>query len=437
MDQDFPNGARVPSTGLALHEGSWWVSTPSAAYVGYGQVALVWRPYPAVVVNFDCHHRKTESPSPLDLLGVSARAVDLKQTFPIVGIRTDYSNARLAAHRYVLELGRGDATAQGLSIIRFVLTNYHMSMGSWLPDAEVRLPMRFGGWVVTLDSLSDAWNPLVAFEREGGGYCPNHVGTLSREDGSCFSSANAQQALDVLRAYLSFSRGMRCGPFVTVGLDEGMNLRWLEGNVGTLDQWRRTDSWFDPHYAHDHVRVIEGLWTLWSRPEAADAVSNAIHWYTVANCRAGGVNNAIIAGQVALEIIVSSGLWAANQDQLKKGTAPSMATRLRTLLTSIGAPLEIPSRLERLQSLAAQCKWIDGPSAIVGLRNTIVHGAQSKLLQVGGDYETGVEEALTLQLHYIEFAVLAIVRYRGAYRNRTIPADVYWNPPMLPVLQEM
>jgi hypothetical protein len=90
-------------------------------------------------------------------------------------------------------------------------------------------------------------------------------------------------------------------------------------------------------------------------------------------------------------------------------------------LTLSGIPLEIPDELDELKRRAAAFNWRDGPSALVELRNGVVHPDKSDRV-LGIDIKIRAQ-AWQLMMHYLRLVFLRLFDYKGAYFEHLTGSD--------------
>jgi hypothetical protein len=143
----------------------------------------------------------------------------------------------------------------------------------------------------------------------------------------------------------------------------------------------------------------------------AKNMHSAIYWYIRASGVAPGVDGGIILLQAALELLV----W---QYFILDGHAPApkqflktpASDRMRLLLQACGIPINIPTELTDLVNVAAQRHWQEGPKALAGVRNQLVHpGTHQKM---------SYYDAWRLAEWYVELVLLHMLSFQGEYSNR-------------------
>jgi hypothetical protein len=96
------------------------------------------------------------------------------------------------------------------------------------------------------------------------------------------------------------------------------------------------------------------------------------------------------------------------------------AMKLRSLLSTCGIPHDVPSSLTSLLPLNQHFGWADGPGALVGLRNMMVHPTKSNNQKFAKASAHALFEASSLSFWYLELLLLWLFGFRGKYSNRLI-----------------
>lgn len=242
--------------------------------------------------------------------------------------------------------------------------------------------------------------------RQEGGYTITHAGVVQRIDGRTFSAEEADSLLDVLRLFLSFARGGFCCPILPKALARNGDDVWEQWGIGPVLSWCYTPSCFDSMHGHILSEVFPGFWDCLHDPQWADAVRSALYWYLRSNAhgQGAGVDGGLILTQAALERLVYADLGKA------KGNA---AKRFTAALKARGISTDIPQNCQKLRTLAARNGWQDGPAAVCGVRNQLVH-PDRRGESVSGSYF----EAWDLAQRYVELMLLSLCRHSGLYADR-------------------
>jgi hypothetical protein len=281
-----------------------------------------------------------------------------------------------------------------------------------------RIALEFADWELTIAATGETGDLVDELEFRGG-YLLTHVGRVIRKDGTAFSSDELNKILLGLHYFLSFALGRWGGTALPVGFNssgERCHEEW--GIRMTADgAWGGSGSWFDAHHGDLLVQVFPGFMSLWTSELWKEPLSHALYWYLGAcDRRIGvGVDTGLILAQTALESLA----WTycvrdrklASADDFGRRGLPA-AEKMRLLISTLDIPLEIPPELRALHAKRGK-KWSDGPDAITGIRNSLVHpGSRAKLPK--GSYL----DAWRLSLWYIDLVLLRLCNHQGSYANR-------------------
>ena len=285
--------------------------------------------------------------------------------------------------------------------------------------AIYHVDLKASGWNVEIKSLSTTSSTLKTL-RETGGYGLTHVGLLQKEDGSIFDGKTAEDILNALRHFFSFSKGMLCNPCLAVGFDDKEQRVWQAWS-SPRGQWKTPSSWFDPHHCDQLVNFFVGFMAKWENDDWRDALREGIYWYLSSNCSTLGLGIGIDAGIILTQAAIErlSFEYVVSQKRMieKEGFKNLRASdKFRLLFSSLGIPIDIPASLAELQKLAKQFNWIDAPHAITEIRNSLVHPEHKQRGQFGQTFYY----AWNLGQWYLELALLRICNYSGTYGNRLI-----------------
>jgi len=280
-----------------------------------------------------------------------------------------------------------------------------------------RVVLRGDGWTVTI-AATDRTKELTDALKAQGGYVLTHMGQITREEESTFSSEQLVELLNCLHYFLSFALGRWAGVALPVGFDTDGNRVFEEWGLRiTADgPWRGGTSWFDSHHSELLPQIFPGFVTLWMSKLWQKPLSDALYWYLGAcDRRVGiGVDAGLILAQTALELLA----WTyCVRDRKMISEAAfrrrlSAADKLRLLASSLDIPLEIPPNLSALHGRHGK-KWVDGMEAITEIRNSLIHPSAHEQLVAPPYFE-----AWKLSLWYIDLVLLRLCRHSGEYANR-------------------
>ena len=361
----------------------------------------------------------------LGLDNIKSLAFDGKD-IPGFGIKLGLSSAGGARLKWCpneeLLIGRGSQNTQITSLV-FHLFNYRYIFGTRRSSEQDgtasyaihHVDLKAHGWKVELKSLPATSDIFKTLDEEGG-YGLTHVGCLQKEDGASFNGKTAQEMLNALKHFLSFSKGMWCNPCLAVGFDENENMVW-ESWSSPKGGWYKPCSWFDPQHCEQLANLFPGFMARWQDEDWREALHEVIYWYLSSNISGRGIDNGIILSQAAIERL--SFEYAVRQKRLVeaegfKGLRAS--DKFRLLFSSLGIPIDIPASMPEFQALAKQFNWIDAPHAITEIRNSLVHPEHKRRGQFGKAFLP----AWNLGQWYLELALLRICEYSGTYSNRLI-----------------
>jgi hypothetical protein len=423
---------------VRLYAGKLILDVEGKTFHGTGSISLEWLPKPSV------RWILKNSVPPLNL-GITPSAVVLKAK----SISNKMQGQLSAAHfsggadakspsvEGYLDNGEGQRGVVPIQSVLFHLANFIPFLGDVIRDPagkawQGRATLRADGWKLTVDS-TEMGKRSTYQENAGGGFAISHVACLERDDGCSFSVADAKKLLESLYWFFSFCRGRPCAPILPLGFDKRGRRQWSEWGNWNVARQDSSRNWFNDFSGEGLEGTFPGFCardknTLWSDP-----IKLAIYWYL----EAGRVGNdtAIIIAQAAFELLAWTLLAEDKKAISKTGFRNfSAADQLRALLKFIGIPAAVPRSLANFDKLAIKQGWRDGPQALTGIRNTMVHSA-GKVASVGATSHA-LFEASMLSLWYLELSILYLLGYAGKYSNRLVLSgwkgeeveSVPWNP---------
>src|ERR1019366_6138587 len=241
---------------------------------------------------------------------------------------------------------------------------------------------------------------------ETGGFGITHVGNLRRTDGASFHVDDVKKALGGVYYFLSFARGRWVAPVLYSG-DSADGEHWQHWGLPLLDEGAGEWSW--PPRLREGAALASawpGFLRLWLKDGWQQALAAALSWYIEA-AKGVLIESHLVSGQAALELLS----WVETVEQrglLTKNGFNSLPAyeHIRLLLTLSKIPLEIPDELPDLGKRAAAFNWRDGPSALVELRNGVVHPSISDRV-LGIDIKVRAQ-AWQLMMHYLRLVFLRL-----------------------------
>lgn len=280
-----------------------------------------------------------------------------------------------------------------------------------------RVVLRAGGWTVSI-AATGRTKALTDALKAQGGYVLTHMGQITREDQSTFSSEQLAEFLNCLHRFLSFALGRWAGVALPVGFDTDGNRVFEEWGLRiTADgPWHGGKSWFDSHHSELLPQVFPGFVTLWMNKLWQKPLSDVLYWYLGAcDRRVGiGVDAGLILAQTALELLAWT--YCVRDQKMKSEKAfrrrLSAADKIRLLASSLDIPLEIPPNLSALHERREK-KWVDAMEAITEIRNSLIHPTAHEQLVPPPYFEVW-----KLSLWYIDLVLLRLCGHSGKYANR-------------------
>jgi hypothetical protein len=262
-----------------------------------------------------------------------------------------------------------------------------------------------------------------------GGFGLTHVGRLKRIDGRQFDKDQALDKLDALYYFLSFVRGLWCGPILPIGLADD-KVSWQVWDTPRLTPWKYVSSWFYTFEPQEINEAFNGYMEKWVDPFWNEPTRLAIHWYIEANIGSGGVEGSIVLIQAALEMLswiyLIEAPGASKPCTINEFENWPASKKIENLLKSMGIPVTIPNQLTELQKALVELQKIDfnaksfpfGSYIFTYIRNRITHATGVDRAKLGSiSFEARVE-AKDLGLWYVEMVLLRLFGFNGEYYMR-------------------
>lgn len=397
---------------VELFSGSAVLRHADATLDGLVRVMLSWLPTPNVSFEFRSQHDVLVDLSECSYLELS----DPDVTASIVLTAAD-SRGEIRGHfRDRISIG----APTDLSSIMFMLANSpRMVGGEPITDGKSywrgRVILESRPWRVMLEPRRD-YKTAVEPARTSSGFVLTHVCQLTRIDGRNFSAADADDVLRALQYFLAFARGLWTPPLLLSGV-RGDQIVWREWGARTSSAWRANTTWFSDHHPEALAAVFPTFMQRWSDPRWKNTLESSISWLTEA-MQQRFIDIAIVLAQVALELLGWTVL-VEERGRLSRSVYAnqSAAENLRQLLGWAGIPTSVPSELHELDALASASAWTDGPQALAGFRNMLVHPRD----RTRTIFDIPIDAKIDLQhlaFWYVELILLRFVGYRGEYVNR-------------------
>ncbi|MGD1017706.1 MAG: hypothetical protein ABSA12_00155 [Verrucomicrobiia bacterium] len=285
-----------------------------------------------------------------------------------------------------------------------------------------RFRLEADGWTIIVDDIQNGGRhgDLEKQLDAQGGYAITHVGRIARADGGAFTGDQCTVLHDRLFWFFSFCRCCKTGPILVglTGKNENENrLSLVERSVSS---WQYRSSWVPETEFQVLPLLFPGFLKRINEPSWSDTIAYAIHWYLEVHDQSGAIQGAIVFGQTALEMLG----WSLLVDDLRNISREGYdklpaSDKIRLLLTTVGVPREIPLSFTRLLQAAKAENWQDGPDAVSGIRNRIVHSSADKRKALSRVEFSAICEAWELCLWYNELTLLRLFDYSGQYFDRT------------------
>jgi len=351
--------------------------------------------------------------------------------------------AQMVAHRRSategwfepVALGRAEAELSHVLVHWLNLPAIRSPHGIENPDGTVEYSGRWtavlGEWSVTMDMRSDhteVWRQV----RAEGSIVMTHVMEIRRVDGYSFTPADVEPVLSGLHVGMSFALGRWVAPALPVGFDARGQRVWEQwgarncspGAPGALHWWHDQREW---ELEELLSRTVERFCDPQHEFTTRFLMSNAI-----LSAAGGFVEQRITTAFAAIEHLAWVRLKLGRGMSRTQYDKPRAHGRLAKLLAEANIDQAIDEgHLAALHSysLSASDGPLDGPQAVVRIRNAIVHPTcpQDELYCQAGL----VQEAWFLTQHCLVLLILHHVGYTGSCQSMLRPGG--WTGDVEPV----
>jgi len=399
---------------IGLLRGDVFVRTPKGRFRADGAVTARWRPTP---------HIAGEAAGPLhplqmgNLLG-NRESIELPSRIRIranlsgepVPVTTEPQTFSSSTSERYGSVGRRDLP---FDEVRFGVPNFLDVLGPrvrWPSGTGWRIQLDAPNHVIVLDGRPDYSDIRNQLESEGG-YALTHAGSLVAK--RRLAVRTAEGLIDALHYFLSFAAGRWTGPVLPVGFRAGKPI-WAQWEVGQLDPWGASWSWFDRHDAAALPTAYPRFLNLWRDSEWRDALKLSVAYWLFAN-RPTPVQAAIVFAQVCLEMLAKTTLVSRGLVTRHQARGLEAGVIIARLLQELHIDPAVPRALTSMHRWAGRVPpRLDGPTAIARLRNRVIHGNRTESepsFRVWTD-------AWRLSTHYVELSLLALLGYEGQFSNR-------------------
>lgn len=313
--------------------------------------------------------------------------------------------------------------SNGLKEVRFILTNFHDYIGYAVRPNVNKLSAKTRRWILNSDKyeitidLAEGYKTMIEETKKNSGFGQTHVGIIRNTEAGSLNRRDFETLNTILFYYFGFARGFWVGP--ALPYIESENERYVVYGPFRITAYQSAGSWFPNNKPIEYGNTFREFYRLLQDSEWEEGIRHTIEWYVDANT-ADTLESSIAKAQVALELLA----WLILVDrrnvkssrQYKKDDA---ATNLCDLLNLFGISTDFPSHLVTLKNLTTSWGATNGVEAFVKVRNQIIHSTKngrSQLFTLGAQ---GKLEAKQLGLQYIELCLLAVMKYKGTYEDRT------------------
>ncbi|WP_282017762.1 hypothetical protein [Salegentibacter mishustinae] len=252
-----------------------------------------------------------------------------------------------------------------------------------------------------------------------GGYIFMYDGELISKSGP-ISYKESKDIFYCLNTFLTFINGRRTSAIGFTGVFENEH-KWYDYTNYSVDQYKNVESWTPSHSIAGLNEIWQNFSQIWKNEEDRDFLTSAIHWYVEANNNSGYAEGSIIMAQTALELIYN--WWIIERKEMilgKDAESINASNKIRLLLSQLNIGYNIPEAFDKLEEFKNnEIQILDGPDAVVQIRNAIVHSQQEKRKKLSSIHYMAKYQALQLCLWYIELSILKILGFNQKYYNRT------------------
>jgi hypothetical protein len=376
-------------------------------------------PRPVCAMHFPSHIR-TEEITAAEIPALSARFAILRPP----DVTYNNSGTALILRPSRIELFQTNS-AKLREVIFHVINfhNFHPGKNTLMLDTVTsktvlaRVLLQASGWRVTIQALPETYDLVRSLDNDGG-YAITHVGKIERVRGGWFTTGKAREILEILRLYLSFARGSFVLCTLAVGSDRS-GVCWKLWSSHIAYPWRSYPGWFSALRPDLLEESFPGFFALFENPHWRTPLREILYWYLRSNnsSEGGGVDGGIILAQAALEqlawiyLVKDKQIISANA--FKSKSWPTAAS-IYHFLEHMKIQTKIPTQLRALRRIAKKKQWPNGPTAIVKVRNELVHPEKAQKASQGQLFGEG----WLLAQRYIELAILRLAEYDGHYSDR-------------------
>lgn len=277
------------------------------------------------------------------------------------------------------------------------------------------LEAKIGDFDVAIQRTSQAASRFKTLKSKGG-HAFTHAALLRRTDRHSFGFDTVEGVTSTIWHVLQFGAGRQVGIALPTGIDEHNQPIGVSCDVLMSEPYSGRLSWLDPFHLDDLEPIFDRLHEFQGDPFWSQVVRRAIRSY-VSGTDGNPIDQAVVTVVACLELLAWAILEVDETWLDPRDGNLSLAGRLRLLLRWASIDSTVPSQLEALTKLQARdMNIVDGPSAIVWVRNRLVHPPRLKSGNAPGwpSYEE-LHEAWRLGLEYGSLILLRLLGHSGDY----------------------
>lgn len=402
---------------ISIWVGNFKISQNSNTYSCIGKIELRWLPIPKM--QFYCD---IQDASFLMSVNFDEVKILLNESLSAFGkinqVKKSQNHCNISGTIFKFSSAQDSVK---LSLVKFAIPNLRNIGGDNLRISNKfyhgRNELNGNGYNLRFDKRQD-YDEISKYLNISGGYGLQYFGEISKANGE-FTYEEVSVVLNIFSLFISFLNGRKTAP-VLIDAMKGDTILFTDWKPYQFSHYKYTRTWI-PNIAQ---LPLTNMWTnflkICNDPEDLDAFQSLIHWYVEANSNSGLLEGSIMMAQAAIELlfnwIVCEKLSAIDIKDIEKVNA---STKTRMLWASIGIK---ENEIEISQHMKDFIKMESGIStlsqAMSWMRNSIVHGNESKRKRIKEVTDELKFETLSIYLWTVECSILSILKYTGEYHNR-------------------
>lgn len=424
---DVPLIMSSPNETITIHEGTFMLKEGDNLYEVTGKVEFRWLPEPRVIFNGKASITDDQvlsiglEPHTFDLLIDNDKFGNCSITFITTGNDEYPSQISGKMNAYPV---KGD-TSIAVASAQFIIPNFLRLNGISVKNKGEKFHIQHSRLIfetqhstITIDKEFN-YDELQRLLKDRGGYIMQYRGEIKSKKGN-FRINEIQNTLDCFSSFLSFMNGRKTCTMFLHAIHES-ELKWVDYSYKSIDPYSYVFKWPEER----HTKQLNDIWNEFYKISQDDDdkffLESAVRWYVGVNSTSGGIYGSIVMAQAALELIYNWLIIEKNKLLISKDAESiSASNKLRLLLSFIKAEPNIPPALEALRAYqeSNKQKIVDGPEAVVHIRNAIVHSQAVKRKDLSSIDPKALDDALQLSIWYIELSLLFILGFNDIYLNR-------------------